>query len=441
MAEESGRSANKGTMAFAIMVGGVIEWYDFNLFGIASALVFGKLFFPTYSTFAGTLLSFGTFAVAWLARPIGGIVFATIGDRIGRKGVLLTTFMTMGLCTTVIGALPTYQQVGVWAPLILVVLRIMQGLAAGGEWSGAASMALEYAPEGRKGFFGGFAQISNPISVVLANAVSIVFYTLPEEDLLAYGWRIPFLVSIVVVFIGALFRAKVHETPEFEVEQKKGRLARWPVIEAIRESPRTIGKVFFAVGGMNAVFWTFATFALSYAVEQAGYTRTWALIALMTGAAFEMVATIPCAALSDRIGRGRMYGASMIFFAIGIWPFFWMINQGSNALLVVAFVIFFGVPHAFSWSVASSLFTEVFPTRTRYSGSALPYQLAGTVFGGPLPIVATLLVGAGGGAPWAFCGLFAVVTVIAGVAAWRLKVGSVAAEPGDQPRGQIAQSL
>jgi len=403
-------------VAFASAVGTTVEWYDFFIYGTAAALVFNRQFFPEIDPLMGTLAAFATFGVGFFARPVGGVVFGHYGDRVGRKTMLVLSLLIMGVATFLIGFLPSYDQIGIWAPVLLVVLRLLQGFGVGGEWGGAVLMAVEHSPRAQRGFFGSWPQIGVPAGLLLATAVFTVFSALPDEAFRAWGWRVPFLLSIVLVAVGLFIRLRIHESPAFLELQREGRQAKMPIVEVLREQPRP---VLIAMGlrvAENGAFYIFSVFVLTYITEQLGLSRSIALTGVLIAAAVEIV-TIPAfAALSDRVGRRPVYLAGALLSLAFAFPFFWLMDTGSPTLIVLAIVISLAVGHAAMYGPQAAFFSELFSTRVRYSGASLGYQLASVFAGGLSPFIATALLAWQHGDPWAvaaYMTAMAFITVIA----------------------------
>src|SRR5438093_2554033 len=285
------------------MIGTTIEWYDFFLYGTAAALAFNRLYFPTFDPLAGTLAAFGTYTVGFVARPIGGIVIGHYGDRIGRKSMLVLTLIIMGVSTFGIGLLPTYAQIGPWAAVGLVALRLAQGFGVGGEWGGAVLMAVEHAPAGARGFYGSWPQIGVPAGLLLSTAVFSLVSTLPEAQLLAWGWRVPFLLSLILVGVGLFIRLRIQETPAFSRIKEPGREAHLPLPDAVRAHPRNILLAMGARMAENGFFYIYSVFVLVYVTEQLGLPRSTILNGVLLATACELVSIPALAALSDRLGR------------------------------------------------------------------------------------------------------------------------------------------
>jgi MHS family shikimate/dehydroshikimate transporter-like MFS transporter len=398
--ENVGEHVPAGRVALASFVGTAIEWYDFFIYGTAAALVFGQLFFPpNEDPLIGTLAAFATYAVGFAARPVGGVVFGHFGDRVGRKSMLVITILTMGLATFLIGLLPTYARVGIWAPVLLVVLRLIQGFSVGGEWGGAALMTVEHAPEGRRGYYGSWTMAASPAGAMLATGAFALASGLPDEQFLAWGWRLPFLFSIVLVGVGLFIRLRILETPAFERIKGAGAEARLPVVEAVRDHPRS---VLLAAGmylGFNTFIFVLFTFMLSYATTQLGLPRAVVLQATVVGGAVQIASVLAFSALSDRVGRRPVMLAGAAFLALYAFPLFWLVNTGSPALIFLALAIgFFGSAAIFGPMAA--FIAESFDTKVRYSGASLGYQMGAVLGGGLSPFVATALLAWSGGASW-----------------------------------------
>ncbi|WP_207229514.1 MFS transporter [Ktedonosporobacter rubrisoli] len=333
----SGKRASITQVAIASLIGTMIEWYDFYLYGTASALIFNKLFFPTFSPLAGTLAAFATFWVGFGARPIGGIVFGHFGDRIGRKSMLVLTLLLMGGATFLIGVMPTYPVIGVWAPFLLVILRFVQGFAVGGEWGGAVLIATEHSPKSWRGFFGSWPQAGAPAGLLLATAMftlTTLFLTPQQFEL--FGWRIPFLLSFLLIIIGIVIRLKVQETPDFMQVKERHAEAHMPVIEVFRTSGKYVALAAGAFLADVTGFYLFSTFVLSYGTTQLGMPRLTILNATLIASAFFFFAIPAAAALSDLWGRKPVYMAGIICTAATVFPFFWLFETRSPLLVILA---------------------------------------------------------------------------------------------------------
>jgi MFS transporter, MHS family, shikimate and dehydroshikimate transport protein len=391
-------------VAAASFIGTAVEWYDFFLYGTAAALVFNRLFFPSFDPLMGTLAAFATFAVGFIARPLGGVIFGHFGDKLGRKSMLSATLMIMGAATFAIGLLPTYERVGVWAPVLLVVLRVLQGFGLGGEWGGAVLMAVEHAPSNRRGFYGSWPQMGAPAGLLVANAVFSIF-SRNEEQFLAWGWRVPFLFSAVLIGIGVFIRMSVAESPAFQAlkaeEKKKAANAgpKLPALEALRTYPKQILLAMGARFAENGFFYIITTFVLTYGTGQLGLERSTMLQAVLVATAIHLVAIPSFGALSDIFGRRPVYLGGALGCALLAFPFFWLIDTKSTGLIVLAITLGI-IAHAAMYGPQASFFSELFGTRVRYSGASLGYQLASVFAGGLSPLVATALLKESGGKAW-----------------------------------------
>jgi MHS family shikimate/dehydroshikimate transporter-like MFS transporter len=397
----------------ASLVGTTIEWYDFFLYGTAAALVFNRLFFPTFDPLAGTLAAFGTYAVGFVARPVGGIIIGHYGDKIGRKSMLVLTLVIMGVATFLIGLLPTYEQIGPWAPLGLVLLRIAQGFGVGGEWGGAVLMAVEHAPPGRRGFYGSWPQIGVPAGLLLSTAVFSWFAALPEAQFLAWGWRIPFLISILLVIVGLVIRVRIVESPAFARVKTTGTEARQPIVEVLRKHPR---EVLLAIGARfaeNGAFYVYTVFSLVYGTQRVGVDRQTVLNGILIASASALVAIPFFGGLSDRLGRRPVYLFGAVFTGLFAYPLFWLFDTASTPLIWLALTIALVFAHSPMYGPQAAFLAELFGTRVRYSGASLGAQLASVVAGGLSPFIATALLPYGRGALALYVASMAVITVVA----------------------------
>jgi metabolite-proton symporter len=400
----------------ASAVGSALEWYDFFIYGMAAALVFGDLFFPKLDPAVGTLAAFATFGVGFFARPFGGMVFGHLGDRIGRKPVLIITLMLVGIGTFLIGLLPTYDTAGLWAPAMLVTLRLVQGFGAGAEYGGAVILAVEHAPPGRRGLFGSFAAIGVNIGLLLATGVFAIFSALPKDDFMAWGWRVPFLLSIILVAVGYYIRSKVSETPVFSEIAAKSKAARSPVREAFVRHPREFLVVFGARLAENGLGYLYPVFTLNYMTRDLGLSKSMVLSGIMLAYAISLFTVPMFSALSDRIGRRPVYGGAAVFSALLAFPFFLMVNTGSQSLTWLALILAISVGISGMFGPQAAYFAEMFGAKLRYSGFASARELGSLLAGGPAPLLAGLLLIWAGGQPWgvaAYIVLLATLTAIA----------------------------
>ncbi len=382
----------RAKVLIASLTGSTIEWFDFFLYGTAAALVFDELFFPSDDPFVSLMLSYLTFSLTFFIRPLGGVVFSHIGDRIGRKRTLIITLTLMGGATMLIGLLPTYDSVGILAPILLVVLRIIQGLGIGGEWGGALLLACEYAPENRRGLFGSVPQMGITSGMLLASLVLSLMSLLPDDQFATWGWRVPFVGSVLLVLLGLWIRSGIDETPSFKKAKEEGEVAELPVVETFRFHWRA---VLVAVGAKvveTAPFYIFGTFVVSYATGTLSFDNTSALNAVTVGAIVATVCIPIAGRLSDTFGRQRVYLVGAVLLALFIAPYFLMLGTGSTLMLVLATVIGLGVLWAPVTATIGTLCSEIFSTRVRYTGVTLGYQIGAAAAGGTAPLIATWLL-------------------------------------------------
>lgn len=389
--EDRGERTPVGQVALASFIGTTVEWYDYFLYGTAAAVVFAPLFFPGTEPLIGTLLAFATFGVGFAARPLGGIFFGHFGDRIGRKAMLVTTLLLMGIATFCIGLLPTYGAIGVWAPILLVALRLLQGFSLGGEWGGAVLMATEYSPRGRKGFYGSWPQMGAFSGLLIGTGVFALFSRLPQEQFLAWGWRVPFLLSIVLVAVGLFVRLKIAESPAFNRVKASGTESRMPIVDVFREHPKSVLLAMGARMAENGVFYILAVFSISYITGTVGLDSSVALNAVLIGAAVGFFVIAAFGALSDKVGRRPVYMGGAAFSALFAFPFFWMLDTGSVPVIYLGVVLGI-IGHAAMYGPQAAFFSELFGTRVRYSGASIGYQLASVLAGGLSPFIAVALL-------------------------------------------------
>jgi MFS transporter, MHS family, shikimate and dehydroshikimate transport protein len=377
----------------ASFIGTTIEWYDFFLYGTAAALVFNRLFFPNVDPVVGTLSSFGTFAVGFIARPFGGVVFGHYGDRLGRKAMLVYSLLIMGVATFLIGLLPTYDSIGIWAPVLLVVLRCAQGIGVGGEWGGAVLMAVEHSPSGRRGLSGSWPQMGVPAGLFLSTVVfAICSRSMGDEQFIAWGWRLPFLVSAALVVVGMFIRLAIMETPAFTNLSETGKRERRPVVTALRTHRRSL---LLAMGmrlAENGLFYVYTVFVLSYGPSQLGLERNTMLTGVTLAAMAGLVAIPLYGALSDRVGRRPVYLFGAGFSLLYAMPFFLLLETRSTAIAWLAIVVGVAVGHNAMYGPQAAYFSELFGANVRYSGASIAYQLASVVSGGLAPFIATALL-------------------------------------------------
>ncbi|MDN5918055.1 MAG: MHS family MFS transporter [Pseudonocardia sp.] len=395
----SRRRNSKRRILTSTYIGTVIEWFDFYIYGTAAAIVFNVLFFPEVDSLIGTLAAFGTLASGFLARPIGGIIAGHFGDRIGRKKMLVLSIILMGFGTVIVGLLPTYEQIGIWAPVLLVVARVIQGLAAGGEWGGGVLMAIEHFDDKRRGLWGSVGMMGVPTGVTLSTGVFALLSLLPQEDLLSWGWRVPFLASILLVAVGLWVRLGVDESPVFQKARKEQKALpkKAPIVEIMTKDWRNVLVGVLLVIGPFAASAVFITFGASYGT-QAGFSRAEVLTAQSIANIVELIAIPLFGLLSDHIGRRKIYYWGGALLGVSAFTLFAAFGSGSWLVLLVAF-LFTYVAHGMMYGPMGAFLAELFTTGTRYTGASLGYQVAGAIGGGFGPLIATSLLVAAGGAP------------------------------------------
>jgi MFS transporter, MHS family, shikimate and dehydroshikimate transport protein len=407
-------------IVWSSVIGTAVEWYDFLIYGTATALVFNKVFFAAGDAALATIAAFGTYAVGFLARPLGAAVFGHFGDRVGRKAMLAITIMVMGLGTFLIGLLPTYQQIGVAAPLLLVVLRFLQGIGLGGEWGGAVLMVVENCPTHKRGFLGSMVQVGNPIGNLAAIAVFALVSQLPEAEFMAWGWRVPFLLSIFLVGVGLYIRLRMEETAAFQEVKTRNEIVRMPIVEIFRDHRRP----FFTAVGLKISEIAYASiagvFIMSYATSHLGLSRALVLNGAFFSS-FVALFSIPLFGwLSDKVGRKTMFYASCAFSALFAFPMFWLLDTRDPTIVILTIVVAISFGQMVMFGVGAPWYSELFTTRLRYSGASLGFQVGAAISGGLSPLIAALLMTWAGGATWPvslFLILCALITAIATFAA------------------------
>jgi MFS family permease len=399
-------------------IGSALEWYDFFIYGTAAALVFGPLFFPRYDPSIGTLAAFATFAVGFLARPFGGLFFGHFGDRLGRKPMLVATLLLVGGSTFLIGLLPTYNQAGIWAPILLLLLRLVQGFGAGAEYSGAVVMAVEFAPAGRRGLYGAIAPMGTQIGNALAAGVFLVVGAMAKDQMLAWGWRIPFLMSLLLLGLGVYIRARVSETPVFQTARAKWPPLKLPVVEVVRRNPRNFVVVVGARLAENALGYLYPVFGLAYLINTLHVPRNTAILGVILGTAALICGLVGFASLSDRIGRRLVYMFGALFSAAFAFPFFLLAETRNPVLIALAFAIEMGIGSGAMFGPQAVYFAELFGPRLRYSGFAFARELGSIISGGPAPLIAGLLTAWMAGAPWGVCLYAIALSLITAFAVW-----------------------
>src|SRR4051812_13097836 len=376
----------------ASLVGTSLEWYDFFIYGTAAALVFNKIFFPSFEPLVGTLLAFTTYAVGFISRPLGGFIFGHYGDRLGRKNVLVVTLLLMGIATFLIGLLPTYGSIGVWAPILLVALRFVQGLGLGGEWGGAVLMTLESGESHRRGLNASWPQVGVPIGLLLANGVlSLMGVLTSDAAFLSWGWRVPFLLSGLLVLVGLWIRLTIAESPLFREVEESHAQAGAPILEVLRRYPKQVLLAIGARVGVDVAFYTFVLFITTYVATYLKLPRNYALNAVLIAAAVQVVLIPVFGSLSDRFARRPVYLAVAIGAAVWVFVFFAMLDTGQFWLIVLATVVAL-VLHAAMYGPQAAFISEMFPTKVRYTGASMGYQLAGILGGALAPIISVALL-------------------------------------------------
>ncbi|MDR5758477.1 MFS transporter [Caballeronia sp. LZ035] len=399
-------------VALASTIGTTLEWYDFFIFASAAALVFSKLFFPTFDPVAGTIASLASFAVGFIARPVGGAVFGHFGDRIGRKAMLVLSLTMMGGVTFLIGLLPTYATAGIAAPILLTVLRFVQGFAVGGEWGGATLMVIEHAPAKKRGFYGSWPQMGIPGALILSTgAMAATTALTTPEQFAAWGWRVPFLLSGILVVVGIVIRRRLAESPSIERMRRKHDTPSVPLATLLKHHKRSTFLLVASQAVQCAGFYVVAVYSLVYLTQNLHLPRSDALQALMIAAACTLVAHPTFGALSDRIGRKRVFMGGMIFLGLFIYPYFMLLNTGSYPLIVLAMSLAMAVGEGSVQAAQPSLFAEQYSSGVRYSGVSLAYQLATVSWSGPTPVIAAMLIAWAGGY-WPLVGYIIFLAVI-----------------------------
>ena len=389
--DESVRKKQMKKVAIASVVGTSIEWYDFFLYGTMAALVFPQLFFPESSSYMGVLQSFITLFVGFLARPIGAMVFSSYGDKVGRKAALVTSLLLMGISTTLMGLLPTYHSIGAVAPILLVILRFIQGIGVGGEWGGSVTLSVEWSSEKSKGLMGSMTQLGVPIGMIFATIVVSLCMSLTGDFFEAWGWRIPFLLSFALVFIGLYIRLGIEESPEFEKLKEEKATAKQPVLEAIKGYPKQILLAAFTRLADNVPFYICTTFTVYYATTQLNMDKQLITNAVML-VAITFLFIVPYAAhLSDKFGRKKIMFSGMIMTLLGALPYFYLINTKEIVLIAIAIVLL-SIGPAVIYGPQATLLAEIFPAHIRFSGSSLAYQFAAIIAGGLAPTISLTLL-------------------------------------------------
>jgi metabolite-proton symporter len=435
MSDGERRHDQLSRVVLASFIGTTIEWYDFFLYGTAAALVFNRLFFPTLDPVAGTLSAYGTFAVGFVARPLGGAIFGHYGDRRGRKTMLVWSLVIMGVATALIGVTPTYARAGIWSPALLIALRFVQGIGVGGEWGGAVLLAVEHSGGSRRGLHGSWPQMGVPAGLLLSTGVfAALSSALGEKAFLAWGWRVPFLVSVLLIGVGLFVRLRIVETPAFAQLKEAGRESHVPLLDVFREHPREIVIGMGMRFAQNVLFYIYTVFVLSYGEKTLGYPRGVLLRGVMLTSVIGLVTTPFWSHLSDRVGRRPVYFTGAVVSAAMALPFFWLIERGPG-FVALALVLALNVGHDMMYGPMAACLSELFGTHVRYTGASLVYQLTSVFSGGLAPFFATLLLSRFGST--AVAGYMIACCMVTATATWLAPEthrapldASSAAEPG-----------
>jgi metabolite-proton symporter len=385
------RRAHQRRAVLASTVGTTIEWYDFFLYGTAAALIFPKLFFPGSSAYMGVLASFATLFVGFAARPVGAAIFGHYGDKVGRKATLVITLVMMGAATFLIGALPTHASIGVLAPVLLTLLRVVQGIGVGGEWGGSVLISMEWGTKGHRGLMASWPQLGVPMGLLLSTGMVKWVSSVTGPNFDQWGWRVPFLVSGVLVGIGLYVRLRVMESPEFSEVKAKRTVVKQPALEAIRRYPREILTSALIRMSEQAPFYLFITFVLTYGTDKLNMAKGELLNYTMVAAALGLISVPFFGHLSDRFGRRLIYGAGIVCTGLYAFPYFGLLNTRSSGLVLLAIVISM-VVHDMQYGPQAALIAESFGTNVRYSGAGMGYQLASVIAGGPAPLIAAAIL-------------------------------------------------
>ncbi len=387
-------------VAGASLLGSVVEWYDFFLYGTMAALVFNSQFFPTFDPLVGTMIAFATFAAGFVTRPLGGFIFGHFGDRVGRKKMLVLTMLIMGLSTFAMGLLPTYASIGVWAPMLLLLLRMLQGIGLGGEWGGAVLLCVEHAPDDRRGWFSSWPQLGVPIGLLTSTLAVTVVTQLPEEAFQSWGWRVPFLVSIVLVAVGLVIRLKIDEPPAFKEIEEADATAALPLVEVFRKYPKVTLLAMGARVSESVTFNIYNAFLVTYTVTVLGLAASVVLDALLVASVVGFVAILVAGRLSDRFGRRPVFATGAGLALVSAVPIFALVNTENAVLITLGVVVGWGLAACIMFGPEGAMFAEVFPTRVRYSGMSAVYQIGVIPTGAVAPLIGTSLVSAWSGSVW-----------------------------------------
>lgn len=446
--EHIDQQKNLRRVVISSILGAVIEWYDFFLYGVVAGLFFNQLFFPDFDPRIGTMLAFATFAVGFVARPLGGVIFGHFGDKIGRKKVLILTLEIMGIATVAIGLIPSYATIGIWAPVLLILCRLAQGIGLGGEWGGAVLMSFESAPAHKRAFYASLPQIGMSVGLLLASGViGLASMLLTDEAFLNWGWRMAFILSAIPLIVGSYMRKTVQETKDFSEAKAKLPEAKYPLLDAFKRYP----KMMLACMGARFIdgvsFNVFGVYSLTFLTQNHGIDRTHALWAVMISSVVMSVFIPVWGHVADRIGKAKVYGICALILGFASFPAFWVIENHADSFFLVCLAIGlpFGILHSAVFGTMASLFSESFDPSVRYSGISFVYQFTAIFASGLTPLFATVLTGWAGGEPWYLCAYFAIVGVLsASCTLWMRRMSRDSRKPsrsaGEEPVTVLANA-
>ena len=446
--EHIDQQKNLRRVVISSILGAVIEWYDFFLYGVVAGLFFNQLFFPDFDPRIGTMLAFATFAVGFVARPLGGVIFGHFGDKIGRKKVLILTLEIMGIATVAIGLIPSYATIGIWAPVLLLLCRLAQGIGLGGEWGGAVLMSFESAPAHKRAFYASLPQIGMSVGLLLASGViGLASMLLTDEAFLNWGWRMAFILSAILLIVGSYMRKTVQETKDFSEAKAKLPEAKYPLLDAFKRYP----KMMLACMGARFIdgvsFNVFGVYSLTFLTQNHGIDRTHALWAVMISSVVMSVFIPVWGHVADRIGKAKVYGICALILGFASFPAFWVIENHADSFFLVCLAIGlpFGILHSAVFGTMASLFSESFDPSVRYSGISFVYQFTAIFASGLTPLFATVLTGWADGEPWYLCAYFAIVGVLsASCTLWMRRMSRDSRKPsrsaGEEPVTVLANA-
>ena len=446
--EHIDQQKNLRRVVISSILGAVIEWYDFFLYGVVAGLFFNQLFFPDFDPRIGTMLAFATFAVGFVARPLGGVIFGHFGDKIGRKKVLILTLEIMGIATVAIGLIPSYATIGIWAPVLLILCRLAQGIGLGGEWGGAVLMSFESAPAHKRAFYASLPQIGMSVGLLLASGViGLASMLLTDEAVLNWGWRMAFILSAILLIVGSYMRKTVQETKDFSEAKAKLPEAKYPLLDAFKRYP----KMMLACMGARFIdgvsFNVFGVYSLTFLTQNHGIDRTHALWAVMISSVVMSVFIPVWGHVADRIGKAKVYGICALILGFASFPAFWIIENHADSFFLVCLAIGlpFGILHSAVFGTMASLFSESFDPSVRYSGISFVYQFTAIFASGLTPLFATVLTGWADGEPWYLCAYFAIVGVLsASCTLWMRRMSRDSRKPsrsaGEEPVTVLANA-